>query len=106
MASLGETVAALARSRSATMPPTSSSRRLRRTETFGVNRGGLRMLTYTPEALAPGAALVVVLHGCTQTAVLNLSDRRKYAVAANLEGLRRHLTEFAAAIDVMQLPPE
>lgn len=32
------------------------------------NPGGLRMLTFVPDRLAPGAPLVVVLHGCTQTA--------------------------------------
>ena len=35
---------------------------------FGTNPGNLRMLTYVPEGLTPGAPLVVVLHGCTQTA--------------------------------------
>ncbi len=35
---------------------------------FGSNPGDLRMLTYVPETLAPSPALVVVLHGCTQTA--------------------------------------
>ena len=32
------------------------------------NPGNLRARTYVPDDLAPGAALVVVLHGCTQTA--------------------------------------
>ncbi len=32
------------------------------------NPGGLRMRTFVPAGLARGAALVVVLHGCTQTA--------------------------------------
>ncbi len=35
---------------------------------FGSNPGNLRMLTYVPERLPPSPALVVVLHGCTQTA--------------------------------------
>jgi poly(hydroxyalkanoate) depolymerase family esterase len=35
---------------------------------FGSNPGELRMLTYVPEILAPSPALVVLLHGCTQTA--------------------------------------
>jgi len=35
---------------------------------FGSNPGNLRMLTYVPEGLTPSPALVVVLHGCTQTA--------------------------------------
>ena len=35
---------------------------------FGSNPGQLRMLTYVPEGLSPEAPLVVLLHGCTQTA--------------------------------------
>ncbi|MBB3017993.1 feruloyl esterase [Microvirga lupini] len=42
--------------------------RLTETAGFGSNPGNLRMLTYVPEALPPSPALVVVLHGCTQTA--------------------------------------
>ncbi len=34
----------------------------------GPNPGALRMLTYVPPGLPPGAPLVVVLHGCTQNA--------------------------------------
>ena len=35
---------------------------------FGSNPGNLRMLTYVPPQLPAGAPLVVVLHGCLQTA--------------------------------------
>jgi len=35
---------------------------------FGANPGELRMFAYLPENLAPAPALVVVLHGCGQTA--------------------------------------
>ncbi len=35
---------------------------------FGANLGDLRMLTFLPEAMVRRPALVVVLHGCTQTA--------------------------------------
>lgn len=35
---------------------------------FGSNPGNLRMLKYIPEGLARSAPLVVLLHGCTQTA--------------------------------------
>ena len=35
---------------------------------FGSNPGALRMFSYVPPGLHKGAALVVVLHGCTQTA--------------------------------------
>ena len=41
---------------------------LRETTAFGSNPGALRMLTYVPERPAKNPALVVVLHGCTQTA--------------------------------------
>jgi feruloyl esterase len=35
---------------------------------FGSNPGALRMFTYVPKELEPAPALVVVLHGCTQSA--------------------------------------
>jgi poly(hydroxyalkanoate) depolymerase family esterase len=35
---------------------------------FGTNPGDLRMFSYVPENLQPAPALVVVLHGCGQTA--------------------------------------
>ena len=35
---------------------------------FGANPGDLRMFSYVPENLQPAPALVVVLHGCGQTA--------------------------------------
>ena len=35
---------------------------------FGSNPGNLKMFAYAPPQLAPKPALVVVLHGCTQTA--------------------------------------
>jgi poly(hydroxyalkanoate) depolymerase family esterase len=41
---------------------------LTETAAFGGNPGNLRMLSYVPEALPAGSPLVVVLHGCTQTA--------------------------------------
>ena len=60
------------------------------TRDFGANPGALRMLSYTPEGLKPGAPLVVVLHGCTQRAEahaeavgwLPLADRYGFAVLA------------------------
>lgn len=42
--------------------------RLTDIDTFGSNPGELRARIYTPDHLEPGAALVVVLHGCTQNA--------------------------------------
>jgi feruloyl esterase len=55
---------------------------------FGSNPGNLRMLTFAPPELPPGAPLVVVLHGCTQTAAsydhgtgwTTLADRYGFAV--------------------------
>lgn len=44
------------------------STRLREIFGFGSNPGNLRMFNYRPPALADNPALVVVLHGCTQTA--------------------------------------
>jgi poly(hydroxyalkanoate) depolymerase family esterase len=35
---------------------------------FGTNPGALEMFTYVPDHLPPAPALVVVLHGCTQSA--------------------------------------
>lgn len=35
---------------------------------FGSNPGALRMFTYAPKHIGPSPALVVVLHGCTQSA--------------------------------------
>jgi len=45
-----------------------ASRRLREIPGFGSNPGALRMFTYLPAGLADQSALVVVLHGCAQTA--------------------------------------
>jgi poly(hydroxyalkanoate) depolymerase family esterase len=44
------------------------STRLREIVGFGSNPGNLRMFEYRPATLADDPALVVVLHGCTQTA--------------------------------------
>ncbi|WP_240046682.1 extracellular catalytic domain type 1 short-chain-length polyhydroxyalkanoate depolymerase [Paracraurococcus ruber] len=41
---------------------------LREEAAFGSNPGQLRMLECVPDGLPPGAPLVVVLHGCNQTA--------------------------------------
>jgi feruloyl esterase len=44
------------------------SSRLREIYDFGSNPGALRMFTHLPSGLADQSALVVVLHGCAQTA--------------------------------------
>ena len=46
----------------------SNSSPLVETEQFGTNPGALRMWSYVPADLRPSPALVVVLHGCGQTA--------------------------------------
>jgi poly(hydroxyalkanoate) depolymerase family esterase len=62
--------------------------RLQEVANFGANPGELRMLQYVPPTLPPGAALVVALHGCTQTAAgydtgtgwSELAERHGFAV--------------------------
>jgi poly(hydroxyalkanoate) depolymerase family esterase len=51
-------------------PPTERERRPILTEVvrFGSNPGNLRMFAFVPDRLAPSRPLVLVLHGCTQTA--------------------------------------
>lgn len=44
--------------------------RLREVAGFGTNPGNLRMFTYVPPKPSKAPALVVALHGCTQTAAL------------------------------------
>jgi poly(hydroxyalkanoate) depolymerase family esterase len=65
-----------------------SALRLVETTSFGSNPGNVRMLTYVPDGLPPGAPLVVILHGCTQTAAgydhgagwSTLADRHGFAL--------------------------
>jgi poly(hydroxyalkanoate) depolymerase family esterase len=61
---------ALMRAAKGAHPQTSGSAvtRLEEVQGFGSNPGNLRMFTYLPPALAGEPALVVILHGCTQTA--------------------------------------
>lgn len=47
---------------------TSANTRLAEVHEFGPNPGNLRMLKYVPEGLGNAAPLVVILHGCKQTA--------------------------------------
>jgi poly(hydroxyalkanoate) depolymerase family esterase len=49
-------------------PETVGAKRLREVADFGANPGSLRMFVYSPTHLPPNPALVVALHGCTQTA--------------------------------------
>lgn len=49
-------------------PAYAKADRLSDLRAFGSNPGALRGRCYVPQSLAPSAALVVVLHGCTQSA--------------------------------------
>ncbi len=92
MPGLGETTAMLARLRRTAKTPRSDAAGGRMLETvdFGANPGALRMFAHAPKDLAPGAPLVVVLHGCTQGAGayaagagwLTLADRHGFVVVA------------------------
>jgi poly(hydroxyalkanoate) depolymerase family esterase len=49
-------------------PRTVDAKRLQEVTVFGTNPGDLRMFVYVPQQVAPKPALVIALHGCTQTA--------------------------------------
>lgn len=49
-------------------PAPGISSHLAETQHFGANPGGLRMWSYVPQGAADNCPLLVVLHGCTQTA--------------------------------------
>ncbi len=69
MPSLSDTITRLQRFRAANARPAApGSTRLGELKGFGSNPGALKAWTYLPEGLADSAPLVVVLHGCTQTA--------------------------------------
>jgi poly(hydroxyalkanoate) depolymerase family esterase len=59
---------------------------------FGSNPGNLKMLKYVPERLRDPAPLVVVLHGCTQTAG-GYFDRSGWAKYADRHGFALLLPE-------------
>jgi poly(hydroxyalkanoate) depolymerase family esterase len=65
------------------------------TSEFGINPGDLRMFAYVPENLQPAPALVVVLHGCGQTAA-------GYDLGAGWSTLARHYG-FALLMPQQQL---
>jgi poly(hydroxyalkanoate) depolymerase family esterase len=87
MPGLGTTIAALARQRSESG---SGDGHLKIVDGFGANPGQLTMKVHAPGHREPRAALVVVLHGCTQTAEdyvapvgwLDLADRFGFVVLA------------------------
>lgn len=86
MPRLSETITRLKSLQGAGLAPAAD--RLSDLSDVGPNPGGLRARTYVPDAIAPDAALVVVLHGCTQTAASydqgagwsELADRHGFAL--------------------------
>jgi poly(hydroxyalkanoate) depolymerase family esterase len=79
---------------------------------FGSNPGNLRMFSYVPADLAPGAPLIVVLHGCKQKAVtfardagwLALADRSRLAlVLPEQKGLPSYLHDVYVLPGVVAL---
>ena len=90
MRRLGNTVARLSAMKLARQLPQAApgNSRLVPLAKFGSNPGTLDAFVHVPADLAPGAALVVVLHGCTQNAAgydagsgwTELADRHGFAV--------------------------
>ena len=90
MRGLGKTVSRLSALNRARMTPLPDVRdgRLVALTAFGSNPGALDAFAFVPEGLEPGAPLVVVLHGCTQTAASydrgsgwsRLAERHGFAV--------------------------
>jgi len=90
MRSLGDTIGRLAALRARTVghQKVHAPDRLSDLSSFGSNPGALRARTYAPESLPAKAPLVVVLHGCTQTAAdydhgsgwSRLADRAGFAL--------------------------
>ena len=68
MRNLSDTLARLKRLPASAAPKAPVSTRLSAFSSFGSNPGQLRAWIYVPESAGRGAPLVVVLHGCTQTA--------------------------------------
>jgi poly(hydroxyalkanoate) depolymerase family esterase len=70
---------------------------------FGSNPGNLRMFSYVPDGLPPAAPLVVVLHGCKQSAAgfardagwIALADRARVALLLpEQKGLPSYMQRF------------
>jgi poly(hydroxyalkanoate) depolymerase family esterase len=89
MRSISDTIARLQRMQPQGLGTSSAvSDRLQDAPAFAPNPGALRGRVYVPGDLAPGAALVVALHGCTQNAAgydhgtgwSTLADREGFAV--------------------------
>ena len=71
-----------------TLPQPAATGMLEEVAAFGDNPGALRMLRFVPQGLPQGAPLVVVLHGCTQSAAgfatgtgwCTLAERHSFAL--------------------------
>jgi poly(hydroxyalkanoate) depolymerase family esterase len=80
-----DAAASVSRARGAPLPPD-----LTEIDAFGANPGALRLFAYTPVGLAKNAPLVVILHGCGQTATeyargagwITLADELGFALLA------------------------
>lgn len=68
MPSISDTLARMAALQRGGQPSASGTDRLGDIAAFGNDPGNLRARCYIPDGLVAGAPLVVVLHGCTQTA--------------------------------------
>lgn len=68
MRRLSDTISRLAAAQGQQQPWTGGSDRLGQLTGFGRNPGNLLARTYVPDSVTARPALVVVLHGCTQTA--------------------------------------
>ena len=70
MRKLSANIAQLVAMRAAAGPTMEANQpsRLQEVESFGTNPGALKAKCYVPAQVAQKPALVVVLHGCTQTA--------------------------------------
>jgi poly(hydroxyalkanoate) depolymerase family esterase len=90
MRNISDTIERLSafRRHSGASPMADARNRLRDLADFGANPGALRARLYLPQALGRNAPLVVVLHGCTQTAAgydhgagwSQLADRQGFAL--------------------------
>ncbi|MBT1159441.1 PHB depolymerase family esterase [Aminobacter anthyllidis] len=89
MRNLSDTISRLAARRAQTvLPARDNDHLLSDLVSFGSNPGALRARTYLPENLPGTAPLVIVLHGCTQTAAgynsgagwSDLADREGFAL--------------------------
>jgi len=99
MTGLAETIATLQRLKVTASPAPVSTERFEETLRFGDNPGQLKMFSYAPAGLKPGAPLVVVLHGCGQHAEAHavsagwttLADRCGFAVLAPEQASQNNL---------------